>query len=99
MRDQSPDHFSEGVFSDPTSVDSGFTITDEKPSIGGTSFGAGIAYLVQASATAQNPTWTVNAVFYCGGSGSFTFGGGGGGCTDPPKLITLMGVSGKCGDE
>jgi hypothetical protein len=40
------------------SVDSGFTQTAALPFIGGTSYGGGIAYKIQTTAAAVNPTWT-----------------------------------------
>lgn len=39
-------------------VDSGFTITDSAALAGGVNYGAGLAYLVQGSAAAINPTWS-----------------------------------------
>jgi hypothetical protein len=40
------------------SVDSGFTITDQIGWSSGNYFGTGLAYLVQGSAAAENPTWS-----------------------------------------
>ena len=40
-------------------IDSGFTITDQR-ALNGTGMGAGMAYLVQGSAGAVNPTWVTN---------------------------------------
>jgi hypothetical protein len=39
-------------------VDSGFTITDDIALVSMMSFGISAAYLIQTSATAENPTWT-----------------------------------------
>lgn len=39
-------------------VDSGFTITDQDPQVGGTNYGGAQAYLIQGSAAAVNPTWS-----------------------------------------
>jgi hypothetical protein len=43
------------------SIDSGFTITDQAPLVGGLSYGLAQAYLIQTTATAANPTWTFNS--------------------------------------
>lgn len=40
------------------SVDSGFTITDHEPNHSN-NYGAALAYLIETTATAQNPTWTL----------------------------------------
>lgn len=42
------------------SIDSSFTITDQIHYSTGSYFGASLAYLVQATAAAVNPTWTTN---------------------------------------
>jgi hypothetical protein len=44
------------------SIDGGYTITDEVDFNGGVNFGVALAYLVQTSAAATNPTWTGTAV-------------------------------------
>lgn len=51
-------------FSGTASVDSGFTITDQAATTGGQYFGCALAYLVQTSAAAVNPTWTVGGGGY-----------------------------------
>lgn len=57
-------------------IDSGYTVTDGESIQGGVNFGSALAYLEQASATAQNPTWATtnqgdlsvcNAVFITSG--------------------------------
>ena len=42
------------------SVNNGFTITDQLPGVSGTNFGGALAYLVQATAAAINPTWSLS---------------------------------------
>lgn len=39
-------------------IDSGFTITDQAETLGGNYVGGGLAYLVQTTASAVDPTWT-----------------------------------------
>lgn len=62
-------------------VDSGFTKTDALPTVGGSFEGIWAAYLIQTSATAQNPTWTVasNAAAILAMHAAFKENGGGGG--------------------
>jgi hypothetical protein len=43
------------------SIDGGFTATAALNSVGGQGVGVGLAYLIQTSAAAANPTWTLNA--------------------------------------
>ncbi len=45
------------------SIDSGMTITDFDPFVTGTSEGGGVAYKVQTTATAIQPTWTDTGTF------------------------------------
>lgn len=40
------------------SIDSGFTITDQNPFSSGVAVGTALAYLIETSAAAQNPTWS-----------------------------------------
>lgn len=42
------------------SVDLSFTITDQSQSSGGQHLGGGLAYLIQTSAAAKNPSWSRN---------------------------------------
>lgn len=50
-----------GLASDTTyTIDGGYTITDQFPVAGGAAYGVAIAYLVQTTATATNPTWTIS---------------------------------------
>lgn len=42
----------------PMSIDSGFTETNELDFVGSASYGGAMAYLVQTTAAAVNPTWT-----------------------------------------
>lgn len=44
-----------------SAIDSGFTITDTVNAGAGVTEGGGLAYLVQTSATAENPTWTLTS--------------------------------------
>lgn len=47
-------HIDTGV----VSINGGFTISNQVAFAGGTNFGIALAYLVQTTATAANPTWT-----------------------------------------
>lgn len=49
--------WAEATTATPT-IDGGFTISDTAPGISGTSYGASMAYLIQTTATAANPSWT-----------------------------------------
>lgn len=62
-------------------VDSGLTITTSNTITGGYYFGAALAYLVQSTAAAINPTWTADptANQWSGSNVSFLSAGGGGG--------------------
>lgn len=51
---------SENNGSTPT-IDSGYTATDTAAAVGGTCTQGGAAYIVQTSAAATNPTWTIGA--------------------------------------
>jgi len=44
----------------PNTINSGFTVSTTQNYIGGQRFGAGLAYLIQSTAAAVNPTWTSN---------------------------------------
>ncbi len=67
-------------------INSGFTISDQTPTVGGQSISGGAAYLIQTTATAVNPTWTiltssggaaaVSASFKAGAGGGATCNGG-----------------------
>lgn len=48
------------------SIGSSFTISDQQPFVASTAYGGGLAYFVQTTAAAINPTWTA------GGGGSVT---------------------------
>lgn len=49
----------DGYTSNPTaSIDGGFTIIQDQPFTAATYFGTAMAYLIQTSAAAANPTWT-----------------------------------------
>lgn len=47
-------------YANPPTVDSGFTIPANQPTVDGVNFGSTIGYLIQTSASAVNPTWTVD---------------------------------------
>lgn len=47
-----------GSASGTVTIDLGFTILEQYNGAGGATYGAGIAYLIQTTATAVNPTWT-----------------------------------------
>lgn len=51
------------------SIDSGFTIVASSPYVGGSSFGTQLAYLIQTTAAAANPTWFFSpSIFTAGGT-------------------------------
>lgn len=67
------------------SIDSGFTISSQTAGAAGASWGGAIAYLIQTSASAVNPTWSTTSVtasssqaniasFKCGGCISINTG-------------------------
>lgn len=62
------------------SIDGGFTITDQNSFTAGTMFGAALAYLIQTTAAAANPTWTVSSATadWAGAIASFKAAAGGG---------------------
>jgi hypothetical protein len=65
-------------------INSSFTATDTEPSAGGSNMTGGLAYKVQTTATAVNPTWSWNASDSAAVSiASFKAGGGD---TTPPTL-------------
>lgn len=73
------------------SIDSSFTIAAQLAAQSGVSYGSALAYLVQATAGAINPTWTVTSSVNDLSSSIATFkltGGGGGGSTTPLNIIT-----------
>ena len=47
-----------GVGATPMSINSGFTKVQESDFVSGTSYGGALAYSIQTTATAVNPTWT-----------------------------------------
>lgn len=47
-----------GTLDNSPSINSGFTITDDAPSRSGQNYGAALAYKVQTTAGAENPTWS-----------------------------------------
>lgn len=46
----------------PMSINGGYTITDQETASGGNNVGGAMAYLIQTSAAATNPTWTLSGV-------------------------------------
>ena len=56
------------IHNDPSSpapsIDGGFTIGTSVAAVAATSFGSALAYLIQTTATAANPTWTINPAMY-----------------------------------
>jgi hypothetical protein len=67
---------------DPSSINGGFTIAVHLAA-GGANFGVGIAYLVQTTETAANPTWTLTsgATYAAAIIANFKTAAGGGGRT------------------
>jgi hypothetical protein len=45
-----------------SSIDSGYTITDNESYTSGVSLGGAAAYLIQTTASATNPTWTLSGI-------------------------------------
>lgn len=76
-----------------TAIDGSFTPNPPTHSAaGGNGPGSGLAYLIQTSAAAANPTWTnTNADDMAVLNITFKSAGGGGGATVTPKLL-LLGV-------
>lgn len=76
-----------GGFCSSLSIDGGFTISDSVDIAGGAHYGSGLAYLIQTTAAAANPSWTG-----VGGAGTkiatFKAATGGGGGTVIPKTTT-----------
>ncbi len=58
-----------------SSIDSGMTIIDQIPLVGGVNYGAVLAYIVQTSAGAINPTWTAPTTTVATTIASFKSGG------------------------
>ncbi len=48
-----------GVNAGTFSVDSGFTIMDQSPIVGGTNYGGAFAYILETSIVAKQPLWTL----------------------------------------
>lgn len=65
-----------GNLSGTVTIDSSYTITGQYPLTGGVCYGGALAYLIQGSPTATNPTWSQGGAT---GIASFVAGGGGGG--------------------
>ncbi len=81
----------------PISINGGFTTTDTVGKVAGTTAGGGLAYLIQTSATSQNPTWTFGSTDVTVMAGAMAFkenggGGGGGTATIGNPSMTVMGV-------
>lgn len=74
-----------GMTSGAISIDGSFT--EPNAEAVGAAFQVSCAYLIQTSATAQNPTWTIPSGGYGSSAGNAVFkatGGGGGGTKAPP---------------
>jgi hypothetical protein len=69
--------------SESWTIDSGFTISDQAPAVSGQCIGGGMAYLIQTTAAAKNPTWT-NVGNITSGSTIATFKSGG---APPPSVV------------
>jgi len=76
--------------STPYTIDGGFTIVDQMPLVGGQHYGIGLAYLIQTSAAAANPTWAGSGTLAASAIAAFrASGGGGGGSTFPALGVAL----------
>lgn len=69
----------------PASIDGGFTIAQQAEGTGNAS-GVYLAYLIQTTAAAANPTWTDGAIAKNAINATFKAGGGGGG-GDPVRHL------------
>lgn len=75
-------------------INSSFNVTDALAS-NGTSFGLGLAYIIQTSAAATNPTWTAGSGTLCATNASFkAAAAGGGGFFSNQGDLDGMGVGG-----
>jgi len=70
-----------------TSINGGFTVTDQLPNVPGQAYGGMLAYLIQTSATAANPTVTCDSNLYAVALATITISGGGGGSTFPSLIV------------
>jgi hypothetical protein len=75
----------------PITVGSGFTITDTVPPVNPNYEGVGIAYLVQTTAAAINPTWTWSGTVGVAATNA-VFKPGGGPPPPPPTGLFFRGV-------
>jgi hypothetical protein len=50
-----------GAGTSVSSVGSSFTMTDQEPYVNGTTYGGALAYLIQGTAAAVNPLWTMSS--------------------------------------
>lgn len=71
------------------SIDGGFTISNQGPVQAGAAYGGGMAYLIQTTAAAANPTWTTNsaAAFLSAGVDTFKTAASAGDVTTRRRLI------------
>lgn len=77
-----------GAITDP----SGFTHLDTQAHIGSTSYGCSMAYKIQTTAGAENPSWTVaSSTGITTAVGTFKSAGGGGGAA-AQNLLTVTGA-------
>jgi hypothetical protein len=76
-------------------INSGFTIVEEIPLVGGQHFGLRMAYLIQATAAAVNPTWswTSGAATVSASIASFKVGAGGVAVAVPLRAVSIVGAS------
>ncbi len=74
-------------------IDSGYSTTDALAFAGGVSWGGGMAYKVQTTAVATNPTWSNSALVTGAVIASFKSGagGGGGGASTPQRALAGVG--------
>ncbi len=74
------------------SINGGFTITDFNPTSGGNFWGSGMAYLIQTTAAAANPTWTSSVEWHNLGISIESFKSSAGGGAPALHLLTTLGA-------
>ena len=75
------------------SINSSFTLPVQEPLVGGQHYGGALAYKIQTSAGAENPTWSwTNVSSVSAGIYTFKASSGGSSPASTPNYLTLLGV-------